>query len=211
MINQRPEIPVDLAVPRETFVKLRALEELVRRWNPAVNLISRSTAPLIWERHILDSLQLCSWISAETSQWVDLGSGGGFPGLVVAVIASQLWPQLEVTLVDSDHRKAAFLREAGRVLDVRCRVVVGRIEEIPPLHADILSARALADLATLLAFGERHLRADGLALFLKGARYEDELNRARMTWSFKVDVVPSLTDVGAAVLAVKSIKSTRHE
>ena len=211
MIEEPTEILRGLSVSRETLDGLKQLEGLVRRWTPAINLVSRSTIPLLWERHILDSVQLFALAPPEANHWVDLGSGGGFPGLAIAVLAKQARPDLEVTLVDSDLRKLTFLREAVRMLGLSSRVIGGRIESVPPQGADVLSARALADLPNLLVFAKRHLREGGLALFPKGARYEEELARARKGWIFDVSVLPSVTDGSAAILKIGKIRSASQE
>lgn len=196
-----------LSVSRETLEDLRRLEALVKRWTPAINLISRSTVPCTWDRHVVDSAQLFNLASPEADHWLDIGSGGGFPGLVVSIVAKDLRPNMRVTLCESDVRKAAFLKEAVRVLGVSATVIVGRVETIPIQRADIISARALADLTELLGFAARHLGESGIALFLKGARHQEELDRAGKTWAFEVSVLPSVTDQKAAILKIGKIRS----
>lgn len=196
-------------VSRETFDKLQAFEALVRRWNPAINLVSKASLSSLWARHIADSAQVFALCPAGAAIWADLGSGGGFPGLVVALIAQQLRPDLRVTLVESDMRKATFLRQASQALDVPVTVLSERIEAIPALHADVLSARALAGLPQLLEFAARHLKPEGVAIFPKGARFADELSEARPLWDFDVDTRPSLSEGGAAILVIRNLK--RHE
>lgn len=192
-------------VSRETFEALRAFEALVQRWNPAINLVSKNSLPGLWGRHIADSAQLFALCPPEATSWVDLGSGGGFPGLVVAILAKQLRPKLLVTLVESDMRKATFLRQAAVTLAVHVSVRSERIESLAPLNADVLSARALAPLSDLLAFAKLHLRSDGIAIFPKGARYQDEIPDARKAWDFDVDTRPSLSEAEAALLVIRNI------
>lgn len=199
-----------LNVSRETLGKIEELEALVRRWNPAINLVSKTSLDDLRERHVIDSAQLFSACPPTARQWADLGSGGGFPGLIVAIIARELQPDLEVTLVESDARKATFLRQAGRSLGVRFAVFNERIESLAPLSADVLSARALAALPQLLAYAERHLRQDGLALLPKGARYADELAEARKQWHFEVETRPSQSESGAAILLIRKIERARQ-
>ena len=197
-------------VSRETFEELRAYESLVRRWTPAINLVSKASVDDLWQRHIADSAQVFAVIGAESAQsWVDLGSGGGFPGLVVAVLAKELRPDLRVTLVESDLRKATFLRQAAQALSLSVTVHSVRIESLAPQSADILSARALAPLSDLLAHAERHLRKGGVAVFPKGARFAAELDDARKLWAFDVDVQPSLSDSEAALLVIRNFH--RHD
>lgn len=193
----------DLHVSRETEEKLHRLAALLAKWNPAINLVSRSTINAVWDRHILDSAQL--YPLQPYRNWVDLGSGGGFPGVVVAIIAAELNPDAQFTLVEVDQRKATFLREAARELAITVQVVTERIEAVAPLNADILSARALAPLDILCGYAARHLAPNGEALFPKGAGWRSEVEEARKNWTFALGVAPSRTDPHAVVLKVKEI------
>lgn len=195
----------DLDVSRETFDRLERLVALLKKWNPAINLVARSTLDDVWQRHIVDSAQIFGLAPTGATHWADLGSGGGFPGLVIAILASQLRPDLRVTLVESDKRKAAFLRTAAQELGVEAKVIASRIEEVPPLRADVLSARALASLTVLLGFAERHLLPSGTALFPKGARHAQEVSEALAMWRFDVQNIPSLTDPEAVILQIRGL------
>lgn len=194
----------DLDVSRETIEKLKQFEALVRKWNPKINLVSKSSLDNLWSRHIVDSIQVIRTLNPK-GKWVDLGSGGGFPGLVVALFASTELPDLTVTLIESDQRKAAFLRNAARECQATCTVLSKRIEQVEPQCADILSARALADLAKLLEFSERHLKPDGTALFPKGITWEKEVEDARLKWSFDIEVIKSITEPNASILKIKGV------
>ena len=194
-----------LDVSRETFAALEAFVALVQRWNPAINLVSKSAAQKLWERHIVDSVQLFGFCPPATKRWVDIGSGGGFPGLVVAILANEALPDLRVTLVESDQRKATFLRQAVQALGQTATVVSKRIESVPPLDAEVISARALAPLDELLGIVAPHLCHNGVALFPKGARHADELIDARKHWQFGVTVHPSPSDPAAAILEIRNI------
>ena len=205
MTGKRFEV-ADLSVSRETFSALEEYAELVRRWNPAINLVSKSTIPDLWNRHIVDSAQLFSHAPPDAKLWLDIGSGGGFPGIVVAVLAKELQPQLKVALVESDLRKATFLREACRTLGLNAQVHSARIESLPPAQADVLSARALASLPALLAYADQHLTTAGIALFPKGAQYDSELSEARRAYLFDVKLFPSLLEPTAAVLEIRNIR-----
>lgn len=193
-------------VSRETFAALKQYEAFIRRWTPAINLVSKNTVADLWDRHIADSAQV--FTACDTSavrSWVDLGSGGGFPGLVVAILAKDLRPAMRVTLVESDLRKATFLRQAAQALSLDVRVVSARIESLAPLSADILSARALAPLSELVSYAAKHLRDSGTAIFPKGVRYAEELADARKSWSFDVDTQPSLSEDNASILVIRNI------
>ncbi len=193
-------------VSRETLERLAAYEHLLKKWNPSINLVAKSTLPTIWRRHFLDSAQLFALARHHEGHWADLGAGGGFPGLVIAIMAMERAPGLRVTCVESDQRKAAFLRTVVRELGLPARVLAERAEEAAPLQADVLSARALAPLARLLPQAERHLKPGGQALFPKGESFRDELSEALETWSFQSEEYPSITDGSAVILSLGDIR-----
>ncbi|WP_298499248.1 16S rRNA (guanine(527)-N(7))-methyltransferase RsmG [uncultured Maritimibacter sp.] len=192
-------------VSRETLDRLTIYAELLRKWNPKINLVAKSTLPEVWSRHFLDSAQVLE-IAGQGRRWVDIGTGGGFPGVVVAILAMEVRPDLTVTCIESDGRKAAFLRTVLRETGVDGSVIASRIEEVEPQGADILSARALAPLDVLLSYASRHLKPDGEALFLKGADHEKELSEALETWSFRADKIVSKTNPEAVVLKIGGIE-----
>ncbi|MEY4696533.1 MAG: hypothetical protein RIT14_961 [Pseudomonadota bacterium] len=194
-----------LDVSRETHDRLLRLQGLLAKWNPAINLVSKSTVASAWDRHILDSAQLFPLMPAGAGHWVDLGSGGGFPGLVIAVLAAELAVDLRVSLVEADQRKATFLREAARSLGVQPQIYAERIEKAPPMGANVLSARALAALPHLCFFAQRHLSPRGVALFPKGASWRDEVAEAGRDWRFDLTVHPSETESAAVILELKAI------
>lgn len=199
----------DRDVSRETILALQALEALVTRWNPAINLVSKGSLANLWDRHILDSVQLFDLRPERAAHWVDMGSGAGFPGLVVAILAKDAHLQMQVTLVEADSRKATFLREAGRTLGLTVTVLNDRIEALSGLDADVVSARALAPLTDLLAFAAVHLRKGGLAIFPKGARYADEVATAKDLWTFDCETHQSQTEPDAAVLTIRNIERAK--
>jgi 16S rRNA (guanine527-N7)-methyltransferase len=194
-----------VSVSRETIATLRALEAEVRRWTPTVNLVSRASLDHLWDRHIDDSAQIFQACPPEARHWLDLGSGGGFPGLVVAVLARELLPELRVTLVESDQRKATFLQQTAVKLGLSVEVLAKRIASLPPQRADVVSARALAPLTDLLGLALPHLNADGIALFPKGARHAEEVAEARRSWAFDLDSRPSASDLDAALLIIRKV------
>ncbi|MBJ6371976.1 16S rRNA (guanine(527)-N(7))-methyltransferase RsmG [Sedimentitalea arenosa] len=193
-----------LNVSRETLERLKQFEALVLKWNPKINLIAKSTVSSIWERHVLDSMQVFD-CAKHGAHWVDLGSGGGFPGIVIGILAQENACDMRVTLIESDQRKATFLRTAIRETGIEGEVISRRIEETDPQNADILSARALTNLSGLLNFCDRHLVSGGLALFPKGVTWEKEVKEARRDWSFQVEPVPSLTDPEAVILKIEGV------
>ncbi|MCL7465490.1 16S rRNA (guanine(527)-N(7))-methyltransferase RsmG [Phaeovulum sp. NW3] len=192
-------------VSRETLDRLSRYEVLLQKWNPAINLVSNGTLQDIWARHFLDSAQLFSIAAPSEGRWVDLGSGGGFPGLVIAILALEKAPGIQMTLVESDLRKSAFLSTVAREIGLRVLVLSERIERLEPMDADVLSARALAPLPRLLDFAQLHLKSSGTALFPKGATWRDEVALARTRWVFNVDSIPSLTDPASVVLKIQGV------
>ncbi|MBV7380076.1 16S rRNA (guanine(527)-N(7))-methyltransferase RsmG [Maritimibacter dapengensis] len=193
-------------VSRETLERLEIYARLIERWNPKINLVSRRTLDDLWNRHFLDSAQVFDAAPLNASTWADLGTGGGFPGLIVAIMAADVRPDLRVTCVESDSRKATFLRTVLRETGVSATVLNKRIEAVEPLAADVVSARALAPLPRLLDFADRHLAENGTALFSKGEGYEKEFQDALETWRFQVDKIPSRTNSEAVILRVGEIE-----
>lgn len=191
-------------VSRETLHDLESFKTLVEKWTAKINLVSKPSIPKIWERHILDSAQLYD-LAAPAGHWVDLGSGGGFPAIVLAILSKGEADPRRFTLVESDQRKSAFLRTAIRELDLCAQVQTSRIESLPPLDADILSARALSDLSALIGFASQHMKPTGTAIFPKGERWQAEVEAARQIWSFEYSAKASETNPAAAILTIKDI------
>ncbi len=194
----------ELNVSRETFERLNTYVDLVKKWNPKINLVSRNSLKEIWPRHIMDSVQVFRCVE-NADHWADIGSGGGFPGMVCAIMAVETSPDTRFTFVESDQRKSAFLRAVSRECGANCTVISKRIEAVEPLNADVLSARALADLTTLLSFCDRHLSEDGTALFPKGATWKKELAEACEEWNFRSEPITSLTEPQAVILKIKGV------
>lgn len=194
-------------VSRETLADLEAFSELVTKWTPKINLIGRSTISSIWDRHVLDSVQLYRFSPEHYGKWVDIGSGGGFPGIVMAIIAKAAQPEAEFILIESDQRKSAFLRTAAREFKLPVKVIAQRIEDTPPQEADVVSARALTALSGLLPFAQCHLKPSGLALFHKGRQSRQEVAEARKNWSFALEDHASITDPDARILAIQRINA----
>jgi 16S rRNA (guanine527-N7)-methyltransferase len=196
-----------LDVSRETKEKLELLEHELRRWQAIKNLVGPATLSQIWDRHIVDSLQLLD-LAPEARTWLDLGSGAGFPGLVLAIAGAERG--LTVHLVESNSRKCAFLRHVARLAGVSAKVHAARLETVIPGfvgRADVVSARALAALPLLLEWTEPLLKAGTTGLFPKGRDAEIELTEARKRWTFAADILPSRTDSEARILRITSIES----
>ncbi|MFV0360940.1 16S rRNA (guanine(527)-N(7))-methyltransferase RsmG [Tropicimonas sp.] len=193
-------------VSRETMERLNIHLALLKQWNPTINLVAPSTIAEGWARHIIDSAQIIDMTDVDDGGWLDIGSGGGFPGLVCAILAFDYKPALRFTLVESDKRKAAFLATVVRNTDIPVNIESKRIETLPPQAAQVISARALAPLDLLLKYAEPHLVSNGICIFPKGSRYSEEVDRARQGWRFKLDTKPSITDPKAAILLLGDIE-----
>lgn len=192
-----------LNVSRETMNQLETLAALITKWTRKINLIAPNTVDDIWNRHLVDSAQIYALSPRKWSHWIDLGSGGGLPALVVAILDPANQP---MTLIESDQRKCQFLQTARRELSLNITVLNARIDAAAPTKADIISARALAPLTDLLVHAENLLSPNGIALFSKGARFQEELDQADKSWHFDVKQHPSQTSVEARILEISGIR-----
>lgn len=198
-------------VSRETLARLDAFEALVRRWSPRINLVSSRDLAALRHRHSLDSAQLLAHAPSAARNWVDLGSGGGFPGIVIAILAAEHRPSLRMTLVESDQRKSVFLRTAVRELALRVDILTRRIEAAaPPARFDVVSARALAPLPRLVPLAAPWCAEGGIFLFPKGESVEEELTAAAGSWHIAFDRLPSATAPGACILKITELRPVRR-
>jgi 16S rRNA (guanine527-N7)-methyltransferase len=194
-------------VSRETLDRLDRFVATLLTWQQRINLIASSTEPKLWTRHIADSLQLLA-LAPQARTWVDLGSGGGFPGLVIACALADT-PGARVHLVESSTKKATFLREAVRVADAPAEVHAVRIEDFVdnfPLPVDVVTARALAPLVDLLAAAYPLLKTGAVGLFPKGQDVGSELTNAAKCWSIRSSLAQSLTDPRGQIVRITGIE-----
>lgn len=196
---------VATSVSHETLARLDTFVALLHRWQGVKNLVGPATLDAVWERHVADSLQLAAH-APRTGLWVDFGSGAGFPGLVLAILAAET-PDMRVTLVESNARKCAFLREVARATGARAEIRDGRIEVVAAAlsGAVAVTARAVASLDTLLDWAKPLLTAGTVGLFPKGRDVEAELTAARERWRFDADLLPSRTASDAWIVRVTSL------
>lgn len=204
MINTHPFTKSDCiaalpTLPSEIIDRFDVYLNLLTKWQRAINLVSKSTLKDAWRRHILDSAQLLPEIDP-AKNIVDLGSGAGFPGLVIAIATGA-----NVHLVESDQRKATFMREVARETGTKVNVHVARIEDLEPLNADIITARALAPLTKLLPWAYRHIAQEGTCVFLKGADVEQELTESTKQWTMTTARKASVTDDSGTILVIKNL------
>jgi 16S rRNA (guanine527-N7)-methyltransferase len=187
-------------VSRETLERLDAYVALLKSWNSRINLVGATTLGDPWRRHILDSAQLLPFMPRDARVLVDIGSGAGLPGLVLALMGAA-----QVHLIESDQRKSVFLREAIRITGAAVTVHAVRAERLPGLVADVVTARAVAALPDLLDLVEPFLSPHSLCLFLKGRTVQEELTAAAKTWKMRTRLEPSRSDPGGMVLLVEAI------
>ncbi|MBV8738413.1 MAG: 16S rRNA (guanine(527)-N(7))-methyltransferase RsmG [Alphaproteobacteria bacterium] len=192
-------------VSRETLARLEAYAALLTRWSARINLIGRDTLADLWQRHMLDSAQLLPLVPDGAQSLIDLGSGAGFPGLVLAILGVR-----GVELVEADSRKAAFLREAARISEADVAIRACRIAAVPQHAVDVITARALAPLDRLLDLAWPFIAPATICLFPKGERAEQELTVARKRWTMSVSMQASIADPRGVVLHLSEIVREPH-
>ena len=196
-----------LHVSRETLEKLRIYQRLLEKWNPRINLVAPSTLANAWERHFEDSAQLLFRLRALPSLWGDLGSGGGFPGMVLAILGREMAPDCGFVLVESDQRKTTFLQTVSRETETPVRILAERIEQAAPLGAGVVTARALAPLNRLLPLIQRHMSPEATILLPKGRNYQQELDEVRDNFAFSLEVLPSYVDADSVILKIENLRN----
>jgi len=202
--QNRAALAAALDAPPALMERFDTYAAMLRRWQKRINLVSSRSLDDLWARHFLDSAQLFRHLPAEAQVLADIGSGGGFPGLVLAIIGAELGGPA-VHLIESDARKAAFLREVSRETGAGASVVNGRAEAVSELCADVVTARACAPLTRLLPWVSGLLATDGVALLLKGATWRRELTAAEKEWTMKTAEIPSLTDASGVILKLEGL------
>ncbi|HPG88037.1 MAG TPA: 16S rRNA (guanine(527)-N(7))-methyltransferase RsmG [Hyphomicrobium sp.] len=197
-------------ISRETLARFETYAALLTRWQKTINLVAPSTVGDVWHRHFADSAQLMRYAPNGATRWLDLGSGAGFPGLVLAILAAERGGQRH-TLIESDTRKAAFLREVARETGVAVEIVTARIElaETAAKVGEIncVTARALAPLPRLATWVAPYFGSSTVGLFLKGRDVAAELDEARREWDFDFQLLPSVTDEAARVVRMSGLRA----
>jgi 16S rRNA (guanine527-N7)-methyltransferase len=205
----KPMTPEEFAaaanVSRETLARLERYAALLVKWNRSINLVGRGTIEDLWRRHMLDSAQLLPLIPDSTTSLADLGSGAGFPGLVLAICGVQ-----NVHLIESDRKKSVFLREVARETGTEVKIHNCRIEEVESFQVDIVTTRALAPLPKLLDMACPFVHKHSILLFLKGKLVDRELTDAAKEWIMRVDRIPSHTDPEGTILRLEAISRALH-
>ena len=193
-------------VPHGTLSDFTRWYGLLRKWNARINLVAPKEIDHFWHRHAYDSWQLTAHLPEKWDRLVDLGSGGGFPGLAFGIFAKAHSGAKEVHLVESVGKKTSFLKTVTRELGLPVTVHTARVEDLRPLKADILTARAFAPLPRLFAYAQPHLSNSAILLLPKGESADKEIESARMDWHFDVESFKSLTDEAAAILKITGLR-----
>lgn len=190
------------SVSRETRDRLEVYVEMLGKWNTSINIVAKSTLNNVWQRHIIDSLQIADVVE-EASHWVDLGSGGGLPGLIIAAKKAENSPNTHITMVESDQRKCAFIAAAADAMNLDVTIQCRRIEESTSRTYDVVSARALASLPSLLDLALPYRHNKTICIFPKGAKADQEMNTALKTWNVNFDTVQSVTDPSSTIFRIQ--------
>lgn len=188
-------------VSRETFNKLERYVDLLIERNQELNLIGKNTIQNVWERHILDAIQLKGVITTPTAGLLDIGSGAGIPGVVLSIIGCP-----DVTVVESRAKKARFLEEASSLSESKIEVINNRIENVEPRADIVVTARAVASLDKLFSLCFEHISAASQTIFFKGAKYKSEIEEAKKQWSFAYKVTASITSSDSVLIEIMDLK-----
>ena len=185
-------------VSREIFTKIIEFKNLLLKWNKTINLISSRTSDDIMNRHILDSVQLLPFIEKE-SKIIDLGSGAGFPAIILSIAGIH-----DITLIESDSRKAAFLVQASKISSNNIKILNDRVENIENLQCDIITTRAFAELDSIFKYSSK-IKVKSKFLLHKGAGYKNEITKAEKHWLFNTTVHDSITSETGKVLEITDL------
>lgn len=209
-IRSADDFAAAFVVSRETVADLESYVSLLKSWQKTINLVAPATLDEVWHRHVADSAQLLALAPSEARYWVDLGSGGGLPGLILAIML-KIRPGARMTLVESDARKVAFLREAARQTSAPVDILCTRIERaathVRVDEVDVITARALAPLDRLLGLVRPIFGRRATALLPKGRDAESEIAEARRHWRFDGELVASRTDAGARIVVIRELQA----
>lgn len=194
-------------VSRETFERLKTYEASLREWQKKFNLVSNASLEDAWNRHFLDSVQLFKYIPSSAKNIADFGSGAGFPGMVLAIIAAEKTPYLNFFLVESIAKKTLYLNEVKNRTGINnVKIINDRIENVKIPSVDVITSRAMCSLKELLSYAARFSSKNTLCIFPKGKKYKEEIAEAQKSWTFNYEVAPSEQSNEGAILLITEIK-----
>lgn len=193
-------------VSRETYSKLELYCQALIEWQEKINLISKNSLQDVWNRHFADSAQLFNLIPKNARTIIDIGSGAGFPGMVLAIISNKKTPYLKTTLVESIKKKTLYLNHVKELVGVRnLEIINGRAELIKNKKFDVVTSRAVTALQGLLTYADNLLNKNGICIFPKGANYQKEIDEAKKFWKFSLDVIQSTTSEEGKILIISNL------
>ena len=198
-------------VSRETFDKLKHYQSMLIEWQDKFNLVSSSTLEDAWNRHFLDSAQLFSLIPNQAKILYDFGSGAGFPGMVLAIMANEKMPNLQVSLIESTTKKTLYLNAVKSETNTNVTIINDRIEKLRLPQADVITSRAMASLTELLDYAYRFCKKESLCIFPKGKKYAEELAEAHKHWKFKCQIIASSQSDEGKILVITDLSKTKGE
>ncbi len=198
-------------VSRETFLKLKEYQSMLNDWQQRFNLVSSSSLSDAWNRHFLDSAQLFEFIPDISKKLYDFGSGAGFPGMVLAVLAKEKMPNLKVALIESINKKTVYLNAVKDKLGVDVDVLNCRIESMPDDTVDVITSRAMTSLTDLLKYSFKFCSKETVCIFPKGKKYKEELIEAHKSWKFKCDIVSSKQSDEGKILIITNLSKRKGE
>jgi len=193
-------------VSRETFSKLEQYCQSLIDWQQKFNLVSSSSLQDVWNRHFLDSAQLFEYIPQKALTLLDIGSGAGFPAMVLAIIGAEKTPYLKITMAESITKKTLYLNYVKDMVKVDAEIINKRVEDIKDRKFDVITARAVTSLTDLLEYAYPILNDGGICIFPKGKKYNEELKEAEKKWLFNVKIADSKTSDEGKILIIERIK-----
>ncbi len=198
-------------VSRETFDKLKHYQSMLIEWQSKFNLVSSSTLDDAWNRHFLDSVQLFQYIPNQAKVLYDFGSGAGFPGMVLAIMANEKMPDLQVSLIESTTKKTLYLNAVKSETNTNVTILNDRIENLQLPKADVITSRAMASLTELLGYAYKFCKKESVCIFPKGKKYAEELSEAHKRWKFKCQIVASTQSDEGKILIITNLSKVKGE
>ena len=196
-------------VSRETFDRLKAYEASLKEWQNKFNLVSNASLEDAWERHFKDSVQLFKYVPERSRILLDFGSGAGFPGMVIAIMAEEKMPNLKVKLIESIKKKTLYLNAVKDICNVRVQIINDRIENIPSFSADVITSRAMCNLNDLLKYSNKFSNKKTTLIFPKGKSYKEELNIAQKNWNFDCNIFANEINPEGVILVINNLSPNR--
>ena len=192
-------------VSRETIKLLKAYESSLVEWQEKMNLVSKKSLSEAWQRHFEDSMQLFDLLPQDAEIVYDFGSGAGFPGMVLAIMAKEKTPYLKIKLVESISKKTLYLKHVKQLTSANVEIINDRIEKIKPELASAITSRAMCSLSELLKYSKPFCNSKTKLIFLKGRSYQEELNLAKKEWNFNLEVLPSKESEDGVILIITNL------